>query len=403
MLKTIKNKLSIFDEFVKLESFGSLLLIVATILALLICNLGGLHFYETLLHHTFSLQIGTVHIQVESLEFWINDGLMTIFFFIIGMELKREMLEGHLRHWSLVVLPTIGAIGGMAVPALIYLAFNWNNPATLNGWAIPSATDIAFSLGILMLLGKRVPLSLKLFLMTLAIIDDLGAIVIIALFYTEELHLIYLAFAVMILPLPKILFYGKRITNITVYFVIGLLLWFFILKSGVHASIAGVALAFFIPSVRDSYKDRRLLEEFEKALHPWVAYAILPLFAFANAGVSFEGMNLSVLLEPVPLGIMLGLLIGKQIGVFGFIWLAVKLGLATLDEKTTWGTLYGVSLLCGIGFTMSFFIGGLAFADPEYMSQIRISVLIGSLLSGVLGYFILLMATTGQVHSNDLE
>jgi len=283
----------------------------------------------------------------------------------------------------------------MAVPALIYVAFNWGNSITLTGWAIPSATDIAFSLGVLALLGSRVPLSLKIFLMALAIIDDLGAILIIALFYGHDLHLSYLAFAAALLVIPSILYHWKGVTSLVLYLIIGLLLWFFVLKSGIHATLAGVALAFVIPNVKDSH-GHSPLHRMEHILHPWVAFGILPIFAFANAGVSFEGMQLSILLEPVPLGIVLGLFLGKQLGVFGFTWLSVKLGLAELPNRATWLTIYGVATLCGIGFTMSLFIGSLAFTVDEYMNQVRLSVLLGSLISAVVGYLILLAATSGQ-------
>ncbi len=385
MLSYISNT---FREFIKLESASSILLLLGAVLALLMSNSGWAHFYESLLHTHGSI----LNIEIKPVEFWVNDGLMAIFFLLVGLELKREMLEGELSDLSQVALPTIAAVGGMALPALIYVAFNWNNPTTMNGWAIPSATDIAFSLGILTLLGNRVPLSLKLFLMALAIIDDLGAIVIIALFYSGDLHLSYLALAAITLAVPVILFHWKGVTSLTVYLIVGLVLWFFVLKSGIHATLAGVALAFFIPNVKDNH-GHSLLHRLENALHSWVAFGILPIFAFANAGVSFEGMTLSVLWETVPLGIVLGLFLGKQLGVFGFTWLMIKLGLAELPDRATWLTLYGVSILCGVGFTMSLFIGGLAFTDPAYMNQVRLGVLVGSFVSAIVGYFILLMAT----------
>lgn len=388
-----------FRKFVQLESSSSILLLLAALLALLMSNSAGHHLYGTLLHSEFSL----FNIEIKPLEFWINDGLMAIFFLLVSLELKREILEGELSDFSQLALPTIAAVGGMAVPALIYVAFNWGEPATMNGWAIPSATDIAFSLGILALLGNRVPLSLKLFLMALAIIDDLGAIIIIALFYSgHELDLYYLALAAVTLAVPVILFYWKGGTSLAVYLIIGLVLWFFILKSGLHATLAGVALAFFIPNVKDS-QGHSPLHRLEEALHPWVAFGILPIFAFANAGVSFEGMTLNVLWETVPLGIVLGLFVGKQIGVFGFTWLMVKLGLAKLPDRATWMTIYGVSILCGVGFTMSLFIGSLAFTDPEYMNQVRLGVLLGSFVSAIVGYLILLFATAGQENLNDIQ
>lgn len=389
MLTSIYNA---YREFIKLESASSILLLIGAILALVMSNSSWEHVYATLIHTHFVIW----DIDVKPPEFWINDGLMAIFFLTVGLELKREMQEGQLSDPSQITLPILAAIGGMVVPALIYVAFNWHEPTTLNGWAIPAATDIAFSLGVLALLSNRVPFSLKIFLMALAIIDDLGAIVIIALFYSgHELHLLYLAFAALLLVIPWILFHWKGITNLTVYIIIGLVLWFCVLKSGIHATIAGVALAFVIPNVKDSH-GHSPLHRLEHILHPWVAFGILPIFAFANAGVSFEGMTLGILWEPVPLGIVLGLFVGKQIGVFGFAWLTVKLGFAELPEKATWLTIYGVALLCGIGFTMSLFIGALAFTDPKYMNEVRLGVLLGSFLSAIVGYLVLWIATVGK-------
>jgi NhaA family Na+:H+ antiporter len=390
MLTSIYNA---YRKFVKLESASSILLLVATVLALWMSNSALQPFYHWLVHHPIS--ISPLSVEIKSLEFWINDGLMAIFFLTVGLELKREMQEGQLADLSKVALPTIAAVGGMAVPALIYVAFNWGNSTTLNGWAIPAATDIAFSLGVLALLGSRVPLSLKIFLMALAIIDDLGAILIIALFYGHGLQMSYLAFAAALLVVPTILYHWKGVTSLTLYLIIGLMLWFLVLKSGIHATVAGVALAFVIPNVKDSH-GHSPLHRMEDILHPWVAFGILPIFAFANAGVSFEGMQLSILLEPVPLGIVLGLFLGKQLGIFGFTWLSIKLGLSELPTRATWITIYGVATLCGIGFTMSLFIGSLAFDNPEYMNQVRLSVLLGSLISAVVGYLILLAATSGQ-------
>ncbi len=390
MLTSIYNA---YRKFVKLESASSILLLVATVLALWMSNSALQPFYHWLVHHP--IPINPLTVEKNSLEFWVNDGLMAIFFLTVGLELKREMQEGQLADLSKVALPTIAAVGGMAVPALIYVAFNWGNSTTLNGWAIPAATDIAFSLGVLALLGSRVPLSLKIFLMALAIIDDLGAILIIALFYGHGLQMSYLAFAAALLVVPTILYHWKGVTSLTLYLIIGLMLWFLVLKSGIHATVAGVALAFVIPNVKDSH-GHSPLHRMEDILHPWVAFGILPIFAFANAGVSFEGMQLSILLEPVPLGIVLGLFLGKQLGVFGFTWLSIKLGLSELPTRATWMTIYGVATLCGIGFTMSLFIGSLAFDNPEYMNQVRLSVLLGSLISAVVGYLILLAATSGQ-------
>ncbi|MCK5716483.1 MAG: Na+/H+ antiporter NhaA [Thiomargarita sp.] len=380
------------SRFTKLETAGGILLVIGTILALLMSNSSWEHVYTTLIHT--SLSIPGQNITIASLEFWINDGLMALFFLLIGLELKREMLEGELAHFSQIILPTIAAVGGMLVPALIYIMFNWDNANTIHGWAIPSATDIAFSLGVLALLGSRVPLSLKIFLMALAIIDDLGAILIIAFVYSgHELHLTYLTFAAAILTIPGILLYWKGITSLKLYLLLGVVLWFCVLQSGIHATIAGVALAFFIPNVKDS-QGHSPLHQLEKALHPWVTYGILPIFAFANAGVSFEGMSLNILLEPVPLGIILGLFLGKQVGVLGFTWITIKLGFAELPDRATWMTLYGISILCGIGFTMSLFIGSLAFTDPAYVNEVRLAVLLASFMAAILGYLILFMATT---------
>ncbi|MCK5536846.1 MAG: Na+/H+ antiporter NhaA [Bacteroidales bacterium] len=377
--------------FINIESVSSIILIIATILALLISNSNFASLYKSLLYTPLTLQIiSTIHI--EPLIFWINDGLMALFFLLVGIELKREILEGHLQKWSQMALPTIAAIGGIIVPAIFYIIINWNDATTIHGWAIPSATDIAFSLAILMLLGKRVPLALKIFLMTLAIIDDLGAILIIAFFYSvDELHLSYLIIAMAILSLPKLLLHWKGIINLKLYLILGLLVWYCFLKSGIHPTIAGVALAFFIPYIGKS-SQLNPLHKLEKKLQPWVAYIILPIFAFANAGVSFQGITFDSLLAPVPLGIMLGLIFGKQIGVFGFSWLLIKSGLVAMPEKVTWLGLYGVSILCGIGFTMSLFIGGLAFSNPQYMDQVRISILIASLITAAIGYLILLFA-----------
>jgi NhaA family Na+:H+ antiporter len=384
----LNSFLRAFEKFIKLESASSILLLLGAVLALLMSNSAWEHFYADMLHHSFLIQ----NIEIKPLEFWINDGLMALFFLLVGLELKREMLEGQLSEPSQVILPTIAAVGGMAAPALIYVAFNWGNPITLNGWAIPSATDIAFSLGVLALLGSRVPLSLKLFLMALAIIDDLGAIIIIAVFYSGDLQISYLALALMTLALPSILFYWKKEISLKIYLIIGLFLWFFVLKSGIHATLAGVALAFFIPNEKDSH-GHSPLHRLEEGLHPWVSYGILPIFAFANSGVSFEGMGLDILWESVPLGIVLGLFFGKQLGVFGLTWMVIKLGIAEMPERATWITLYGVSILCGIGFTMSFFIGSLAFTEPEYMNEVRLSVLLASLIAAIVGYLVLLVAT----------
>lgn len=390
------------DEFLKLESASSILLLSAALLALLANNTFLAPYYRDFLEIPISVYIDEWTIN-KPLLLWINDGLMAIFFLIVGLELKREVLEGHLSNVSQVALPIVAAVGGMLVPAMIYAGLNWQDAAALRGWAIPSATDIAFSLGILALLGSRVPSSLKIFLMALAIIDDLGAIIIIALFYSgHHMDLTYLFYAGIVLVILFLLNIS-HIKSIIAYLIAGLFLWAFVLKSGIHATIAGVTLAIFIPlriapDSRAAYdttegNETSPLRQLEHALHPWVAFFIMPLFAFANAGVSFEGLSLHSLLAPIPLGIVLGLFLGKLIGVFGFSFGMVKLGLARLPERANWLGLFGVAVLCGVGFTMSLFIGSLAFTTPDHMNQVRIGVLLGSLISAVVGYVVLLLAT----------
>lgn len=315
---------------------------------------------------------------------------MAIFFFLIGLEIKRELLAGELSDPSKMLLPVIAAIGGMAMPAVIYSYINWGDPVAMKGWAIPSATDIAFALGVLALLGSRVPLALKVFLMTLAIIDDLGAIVIIAIFYTTDLSTLSLSIAAVCLAIIYAM-NRKGVLALAPYLLVGLVLWAAVLKSGVHATLAGVLTAFFIPFKKEQGQQQTQLERLEHDLHPAVAFGILPLFAFMNAGISFDGLGIDSLLHPVPLGIGLGLFIGNQVGVFGFSWIAIKLGIAKMPEAVSWGQLYGVALLCGIGFTMSLFIGSLAFEQggPDYAVDDRLGILVGSLLSGILGYLVL--------------
>lgn len=378
------------ENFIKKESSSGVLLIFATVLALLLSNSFMSSLYESFLHIPLEIRIGSLHID-KSLYHWVNDGLMAIFFLLIGLEVKRELLEGHLSSLRQVSLPAIAAIGGMVVPAIIYLAFNQNNPLAVNGWAIPTATDIAFSLAILSLLGKRVPVSLKIFLMALAIIDDLGAVIIIAVFYTADLSTlsIYVALVSLFILICLNLF---GVSKKLAYFIIGTILWASVLKSGVHATLAGVALAFTIPLNLKNKQDQLIspLKEIEHSLHFWVAFLILPIFAFANAGVNITNISLSQMSGPVPIGIFLGLFLGKQIGVFGFSWLAVKLRLAELPKESGWLHLYGVSLLTGIGFTMSLFITSLAFKDSQvFFHTDRLAILIASFASGVTGYFIL--------------
>lgn len=376
--------------FLKSDTTAGILLVVATIFALIMQNSPLSSFYSSFLHTPVVVKFGALEIA-KPLLLWVNDGLMAVFFFLIGLEVKREVLEGHLSSASKVVLPIIAAIGGMIVPALIYIAFNGKDSFALNGWAIPTATDIAFALGILSLLGSRVPVSLKIFLMALAIIDDLGAIVIIALFYTSELSTLSITVAGISLV---ILFILNRLNVVKrgAYILVGIVLWVSVLKSGVHATLAGVALAFMIPlnSTTKDGKKFSMLKEMEHGLHYWVSFFILPLFAFVNAGVNLHGISLSDITSSVPLGIMLGLFLGKQLGVFGFSFLAIKLGLAKLPTDSNFKQLYGVALLTGIGFTMSLFIDSLAFNDTKiYHFADKLAILIGSFASGIIGYIVL--------------
>jgi NhaA family Na+:H+ antiporter len=376
-------------EFLRLESSSGILLLFAAILAMLIENSPLEFMYDALLDTPVSIQVGEFEIA-KPLLLWINDGLMAIFFFLIGLEVKREALVGELSDFRRVLLPVIAAVGGMAVPAGIYAYINWGDEVAMRGWAIPSATDIAFALGVLALLGSRVPNALKIFLMTLAIVDDLGAIVIIAIFYTADLSLLSLSVASGALIVLFIL-RKSGIISLTPYMLVGLVLWAAVLKSGVHATLAGVVAAFFIPFERAPGQEKTQLEKLEHDLHPLVAFAILPLFAFANTGVSFERMSLDSLTHGVPLGIAAGLFFGNQIGVFGLTWLAIKSGIAKLPQGVTWAQIYGASLLCGIGFTMSLFISSLAFekGGPSMTVDERIGILLGSILSGIVGYLVL--------------
>lgn len=380
-------------EFLRLESSSGILLLIAAVLAMVIENSSIKYLYDALLDIPVAIKFGEFEIA-KPLLLWINDGLMAIFFFLIGLEVKREVLDGELSEPSRIVLPVIAAIGGMAIPAAIYSYINWGDAVAMKGWAIPSATDIAFALGVLALLGSRVPNTLKLFLMTLAIIDDLGAIIIIALFYTADLSLASLAVASAAIVVLYIL---KRngVISLTPYLFVGFILWAAVLKSGVHATLAGVITALFIPYRKAPGEDKTQLEKLEHDLHPLVAFAILPLFAFANTGVSFEGLTIDSFLNGVPLGIAAGLFLGNQIGVFGFSWLAIKSGLAELPKDASWLQLYGVSLLCGIGFTMSLFISSLAFemGGPDFAVDDRLGILVGSVVSGVMGYLVIRFAS----------
>ncbi|MEY8250838.1 MAG: Na+/H+ antiporter NhaA, partial [Colwellia sp.] len=344
--------------------------------------------YALLLDVPVVVAIGKLEIA-KPLLLWINDGLMALFFFLVGLELKREFLEGDLSQPGQITLPAVGALGGMAIPALCYTALNYDNPNALNGWAIPTATDIAFALGILAIIGAKVPLQLKVFLTSLAIFDDLGAIIIIALFYTEQLSVMSLVIAATMLT---VLFMLNRsnVTTTSPYIFIGVILWIAVLKSGVHATLAGVILAFFIP-IKGKGDEPSPLKSLEHNLHESVAFVVLPIFAFANAGISFEGVGIEQIASPVPLGIIIGLVVGKQVGVFGFCFIAIKLGFAKLPTNVNWTLLYGVALLCGVGFTMSLFIGSLAFeqSSTSVVFQDRLGIVIGSLISGILGYFVI--------------
>lgn len=382
--------MKIIEEFIERESSAGIVLIFATVAALLLKNSPLSEAYNAFLHTPIELRFGSLRID-KPLLLWINDGLMAVFFLLIGLEVKRELIEGDLSSWSQVALPGIAAIGGMTVPALIYIGFNHGEPFAMLGWAIPIATDIAFALGILSLLGNRVPVSLKLFLMALAIIDDLGAIIIIALFYTADLSTLSITIAIttiLILMLMNKLGVAKKAP----YIMLGFLLWVSVLKSGVHATLAGVALAFTIPfeSKQKNGDSFSISKTMEHDLHYWVAFMILPLFAFVNAGIDLREISMDQMNKGVPLGIMLGLFIGKQLGVFGFSWVAIKLKLASLPNDSNWWQLYGVAVLTGIGFTMSLFIDSLAFEDDMVYQYIdKLAVIIGSFLSGIVGYVIL--------------
>jgi NhaA family Na+:H+ antiporter len=379
-----------FKWFFKLEAASGLVLLIAAILALFISNssLSGLYF-ETLEKYLF---IGINEFGLKlSVHHWINDALMAIFFFFVTLEIKREFLQGELSNIKQALLPIIAAVGGMVVPALFYIIINYGNAETINGWAIPSATDIAFSLGILSLLGSRVPISLKVFLTALAIIDDLGAILIIAFFYSGDLSIPYLS--LILISYILLLVLNKFSVKIfTPYLLIGLCMWFFTYKSGIHATIAGVLLASTIPH-RLKDHDFSLLVKLEHGISPYVAFIIMPIFAFANAGVNLEGLSLASLLNPVPLGILMGLFFGKQIGVLLFSYVSVKFKFADMPNNSNWLSIYGVSILTGIGFTMSLFVGNLAFVEnTQYIDGVKIGVLSGSLLSTVFGYFLLLIS-----------
>lgn len=386
-LKILRRALSPFS-FLKHEAAGGVVLFVAAVLALLTANSYAGEWYDRLLHTPVSVGIPPLVLE-KTLIHWVNDGLMVLFFFLVGLEIKRELLVGALSNTRRALLPLIGAMGGMAAPALIYAFINQGDPVALRGWAIPAATDIAFAVGVIALLGSRVPSSLKVFILALAIIDDLGAILIIAVFYTDHLSMIALVLAlfgsIVLVALNR---FGVK--AISPYLVLGVLIWLCVLQSGVHATVAGVVTALAIPlAAGDDVALKGPLERIQHALAPWISFGVLPIFAFANAGVSLTGVGVAQMVERVPLGIALGLLLGKSIGIFGSAWAAIKSGRSPLPADASWAQLFGVALLGGIGFTMSLFIGTLAFPDPEHAAEIRIGVLSGSTISALLGYILL--------------
>ncbi|MFD1624055.1 Na+/H+ antiporter NhaA [Azospirillum griseum] len=391
--------LSRVGAFLKTESASGVVLMMAAALALILANSAAAPLYDAALAMPVTVTAGGVGLD-KPLILWINDGLMAIFFLLVGLEIKREVLQGELSSRSKAMLPGIAALGGMAAPALVYCAFARVEPGALQGWAIPAATDIAFAVGVLALLGSRVPASLRIFLLALAIMDDLGAIIIIALFYNHGF--VPLAFGLAVVAGLVLWGMNRRgVRSLTPYLLVGLVLWVCVLKSGIHATLAGVVLAFAIPlrgagatgkSASGTSAETAPLLRLEHALHPWVAFAIMPIFALANAGVPLDGITPASLLAPVPLGIALGLFLGKQVGVYLAVWLAVRAGLARPPAGASWTQIYGVALLTGIGFTMSLFIGTLAFPDPSYAVSVRLGVLTGSILSAIVGYLVLWLA-----------
>ena len=374
------------QEFIRLETSGGIILMIAAVLAMIIANSPLATAYDAILGTYIKVGIGSFEIAKPAI-LWINDGLMAIFFFLVGLEIKREVLAGELSSFDKAILPIMAAIGGMAVPGLIYAIINWGTPENLNGWAIPTATDIAFALGILALIGSRAPVALKIFLLAIAIIDDLGAIVIIAVFYTSQLSINALTISMLGFAVAIVL-NRMGIQRTAPYLLVGIVMWVFVLKSGVHATLAGVLIALTIP-LKSKNEDEALLYKMEHGLHPWVAFLILPIFAFANAGVNFTGIGIDDLLQPLTLGIAVGLFLGKQIGVFLATWIGVKSGIARLPENVTWRHVYGVACLTGVGFTMSLFIGSLAFGAADEMNAVRLGVVLGSVLSGLFGYVLL--------------
>ena len=382
---------SFIEDFLRLEAAGGILLVAAAALALIWANSPWAAAYDGLLETPVTVRIGALELD-KPLLLWINDALMAIFFLIVGLEIKREFLQGELASVRRAALPCIAALGGVLMPAVVYWLVNSGNSTTLRGWAIPAATDIAFSLGVLALLGARAPTGLKIFLLALAIIDDLAAIVIIALFYTAELSPLALALAGAGIAALVILNVAG-VTRVAAYVLVGIFVWVCVLKSGVHATLAGVAIGLAIPLHSPEGEEHSPLRRVEHALHPWVAFGILPVFAFANAGVALGGLSLGTVLHPVTLGTALGLVVGKQLGVFGFTWIAALLGAGSLPTGARWLHLYGLSWLTGIGFTMSLFIGTLAFETSDYQDAVRVGVLGGSLICAVVGYLLLYVAS----------
>ncbi|MFC3195708.1 Na+/H+ antiporter NhaA [Marinicella sediminis] len=380
---------SFIKNFFRMESAAGILLFMSAVLALIIANTPLSAYYNLLLDTPVAIQIGALNIS-KPLLLWINDGLMAVFFFLVGLELKRELVEGELSDKKNIVLPGIGAIGGMFVPAFIFFWFNKDDPMALQGWAIPAATDIAFALGVLKLLGPRVPTSLKIFLTSLAIFDDIGAILVIAFFYTSQISLTALIVVALCVPLLWLI-NRKGVEATSTYILIGVIMWVAMLKSGVHATLTGVILAMFIPIKSKINPGSSPLKELEHNLHSAVAYIILPIFAFANSGLDLKGIGLEQVMHPVPLGIALGLIVGKQVGIFGLCWLAIKLKWAAMPDRANWVSIYGISALCGIGFTMSLFIGSLAYEETQFniIFDERLGIIIGSMVSAIIGYFVL--------------
>lgn len=378
-----------FREFIKLESSGGIILFCAAVLALIIDNTPLHVYYKAFFHLPLSFRLGEFQLE-KPLLLWINDGFMAIFFLLVGLEIKREIIEGELSTFSKSVLPAVAAVGGMVVPAAFYIACNHHDSYALQGWAIPAATDIAFSLGILALLGSRIPLALKVFLTALAIIDDIGAIVVIAIFYTKNISFMMLFIAVCLIIILILMNYFS-VMHMAAYIIVGAALWICVLKSGVHATLAGIIVALAIPMYDCEKSNYSPLKSMEHTLHPWVAFGILPIFAFANAGVSFHGLQLDQLFSSIPMGIAGGLFIGKQLGIWGFTMLVVKLGWVKLPRGISSLGIYGIGLVAGVGFTMSLFIGSLAFgeANAQFAAYVRFGVLVGSVLSGILGYVVL--------------